>query len=113
MVTIELQLISFAVVVTLIHKAGDVNITSFLMPYIFQKYRWRVFLLSHFINILLEVFLKPLVLFIPKVILVVDNYAKPIRVSGLLNEGLNCFFELAVTVGGQADKYTPIVGNRM
>ena len=67
----------------------------------------------YFLDILLEVFLNLLILFTPKIILVVDNYAKPIRVSGLLNEGLNCFFELAVTVGGQADKYTPIVGNRM
>ena len=98
MVTIELQLISFAVVVKLIHKTGEVNIFSFHMPYIFQKYRRRIWLLCHFLDILLKVFLNPLIPFIPEIKLVLDNYAESFRVSGLVNEGLNCLLELAVTV---------------
>ena len=52
----------------------------------------------YFLDILLEVFLNLLILFTPKIILVVDNYAEPFRMSGLVNEGLNCLLELAVTV---------------
>ena len=55
-------------------------------------------MLCHLLNIMIEVLFKLQIPFIPKINLVVDNNAEPFRMSGLVNEGLNCVYELAVTV---------------
>lgn len=72
MVTIELELESLIIVVTLQSKTGVVAVLSVLMRYALHKDCWRVSLLSHFINVLLYFSHLLLVPFIPEVILIID-----------------------------------------
>ena len=86
MVTVKLHLVSLSFVVPLIHISSMVNILGLLIPNIFHEDRGWVRSLFHFVNILNEVFIKLHVPFVPKVLLIIDNYAKSLGVSSLSNE---------------------------
>ena len=85
MVSIELELISFVVVVLLDHISCVVNILGVLMPYVFHDNRRRVWHLFSFDNISVKVSIFHLVPPVQDIVLVVNNYTKALRMSSFIH----------------------------
>ena len=98
MMTIELQLVSLIVVMSLDHMSGEVHIFCVLMPYVLHQYSWRFRQLCCFGNKLIQVSVQLLVPFFPEVVLVVDDYSKSSRVSCLFNQLFYSRNKLQITV---------------
>ena len=86
MVTVELQLVSLAVVMALVHESRVVHIFGPLMPNILREDRGWVRPFRHFVNIAFQLSCPELVLLVPEVILVIDSDVKSLGIGGLLYE---------------------------
>ena len=84
MMTVNLQLVGLAIVVTLDHLSSMVNIFSVLMPYVFQENRRSFWILCNFLKILFEVIHKISIPLVLEVELVIDNYSESLRIFGLI-----------------------------
>ena len=90
MVSIKLKLISFVVVVTLIHCSGVVSIFSVLIPYALYKNTWWIFLILHCINILKKVLVEVFVPLMMITLLIINDNAKSLRMCGFVNKRFKC-----------------------
>ena len=113
MVTIDLHLISFIIVMMLTQIAGFVNILGVFNINSFHKKRGWVRLLLHFFNELIEVCINLRVILSPEVYLNINYYAESLRISSLLNHRSQCGTQLNIAVWGYSNKYLPIVRNRV
>ena len=84
MVTIELQLVGFALVMTLVHESSVVNIFGVLMPNILHQDSGSIFFQSLRVNKLFEFSYLFLVLIVPEVILIIDSYVESLGIGGII-----------------------------
>ena len=84
MVTIELQLVGFALVMTLVHESSVVNIFGVLMPNILHQDSGSIFFQSLKVNKLFEFSYLFLVLIVPEVILIIDSYVESLGIGGII-----------------------------
>ena len=112
-VTVELHLISFSVVVLLNPVTSVVKDLCILMPNSFRNDgRWAG-LSWHFLNILIEFLVLLPVILVPETKLIINDYSQSLGISGLWNERFQCGNEFTIAVWGNANKDFPIFGNRM
>ena len=88
LMAIYLQLVSLTIEVTLNHWSGMVNISCVLMPNIFNQNRGGIRFQFDFVEILIETEIKISIPIVPIVLLVVNDYAKFLRVFGCLQHRL-------------------------
>ena len=86
MVAIELQLISFALVVLLNSMSSVVNILAVFEISIFKSDRRWVFLTTNFLNIVIEFSVALVLNFIHKVKLIEHHNSKSFRMLSLRNQ---------------------------
>ena len=91
MMTIELHLISFTVVVSLVQNSGAVNILGVPNLYILDKKRGWVWSFFNFFYVIKEFFILLSVPLMPVVLLIEGNYAKSFRIFCLF---YNRFYRL-------------------
>ena len=86
-VTVELHLKSFTVVMLLNLITSVISILWVLMPNILHNDgRWAG-LLGHFLNILIEFLVLLPVILVPETILIINDYSQSLRISGFWNKG--------------------------
>ena len=96
--TIELQMVSLAVVVPLYHLSRVVDILGIQMPDILYKDSRWVRLQSYFSDILMKVSIQLFVPLFKVVPLVKGNDAQSLWMGGKLYKGFYCVKKLHVTV---------------
>ena len=84
MVTIELQLVSLTIIVTLDHLTGVVYIFGIYMPYVLHEDSRWVRQLAHIENIPIQVSIQLLIPLLPIVPLIEYYYAKSLRMRRFL-----------------------------
>ena len=114
MMTVELKLVSFSIVMTLNLISSVVNIFSVFIEYILYQNRWWVLLFLNLFNIIIELLVqRPVPFIIPKINLIEYHHSKSFRVSSFRDERLQGGKELVVAVRGNAHENLPIVRNGM
>ena len=112
-VTVDLQLIGFAIVVLLNLISSVVNIFALFMINILYNDRRRILLLFNFMNVVIEFFVFLHVPVIKEIELIVYHNSKSFRMGSLSNNRIQCGKELVIAVRGNANENLPITRNRM
>ena len=107
--SIDLHMIGFTIVVSLIHDSSVIDIFAFSDPNIFNTYRGWVRSFQNSTNIIIEFILHLRVLLAPEIELIINDNPKSIRMCCSRNEWFNCIDELWITVWDNTNEYLPIV----
>ena len=110
MMTVKLHLICLTIVMPLVHISSIVNILCILVPGIFYEDRGCVWWFLHFTNIFNKFIFKLFVPIVPEVHLIIDNYAKALRMSSFFNEWLYSMNKLVITVRSYTNENLPVIG---
>ena len=108
---IELHLISFSIIMPLIHNSCVVNHSRFPTPSIFNEKRRGIRPFLEFFNILIQFSNKFLIKLVQEVYLIINDNMESLRVCGLINKWHYCVNELTISVRGNADEDLPIFRN--